>query len=134
MHTLHALAFAAAIASPAAVAGLYDQPYALVERGDASQVRKEATLAIDKIDGQTPRNPRKSDPLAPGKHVVSLHFESARGTFRPEFKEVEVDAQPCTRYRFVASYDSPMGPEWKPRAYAEPIGECEAKFAKAGKR
>ena len=120
-----------AFAAFAALAGPYDQPYALVESGDASEVYKEARLAINKIDGASPRDPRKSDPLPPGKHVVDLHFESARGTFRPEYQSVQLDLEACTRYRIVAAYESKLGPEWKPKVYAEPIGECRKKFAKA---
>ena len=122
----------AALAATAAWAGAYDQPYALVERGDASEVRKEAAVAITKIDGASTRNPRKSDPVAPGKHQVTLHFESARGAFRPEYRVVEMDLEGCTRYRIVAAYESKMGPDWSPKVYAEPIGECRRKFAKQG--
>jgi len=113
-----------------AVAGLYDQPYALIERGDASETRKEARVAITKVDGRSTRDPRRSDPLAPGKHVITLHYETARGDFRPEFLDVEIDLEACTRYRIVASYESRMGPDWKPKVYAEPIPECASKFAK----
>lgn len=114
----------------AAFAGMYDQPYALIESGGASEPRKEARVAISKVDGKSPRNPRKTDPIAPGKHVVTLHFTSARGDFRPEYLDVELPLEACTRYRIVASYESWMGPDWKPKVYAEPIPECTKKFAK----
>jgi len=117
------------LAAGTALAGPYDQPYAIVERGDPSETRKEATLAISKIDGTSTRDPRRSDPIPPGKHVVSLHFESARGEFRPESLDVEIALEPCTRYRIVANYVSKSGGEWKPKVYSEPIGECRKKFA-----
>ncbi len=119
----------ALLAAATALAGPYDQPYALVERGDPSEVRKEATVAITKIDGASTRNPRKSDPIPPGRHTLTLHFESARGAFRPEYRDVELDLEACTRYRIVASYTNKMGPDWSPKVYAEPIGECRRKFA-----
>jgi hypothetical protein len=112
----------------AAFAGPYDQPYALVERGSASEVHKEATLAITKVDGVSTRNSRKTDPIPPGKHVIGVHFESARGVFRPEHRDLELDLEACTRYLIVASYESKVGPDWKPKVYAEPIGECRKKF------
>ena len=127
MHIL--LILLAALAAPAAVAGMYDQPYAIVEVGDRSDVNKEARLAITKVDGQSPRSSRKTDPLPPGKHVFSLHFESARGVFRPETRDIEIDLEACTRYRVVASYELKTGPDWKPKVYSEPIGECRKKFA-----
>jgi hypothetical protein len=114
----------------AAAAGLYDQPYALVERGDASETRNEARVAVTKVDGRSTRDPRTTDPLPPGKHVVTLHFETARGAFRPEYLDLEMDLAACTRYRVVASYENRMGPDWKPRVYAERIPECERKFSK----
>lgn len=99
----------ATLAIPAAFAGMYDQPYAIVESGDVSELRKEARLAISKVDGRSTRNPRKSDPIAPGKHSITLHFESARGIFRPTSLDFEIDLQPCTRYRIVANYEVKTG-------------------------
>ncbi|MBL0142982.1 MAG: hypothetical protein IPP91_12990 [Betaproteobacteria bacterium] len=125
-------AFAAvpALAVLAAGAGMYDQPYALAQTGRHSEVRKEARVAITKIDGKSTRDTRGSDPIEPGKHMVTLHFTSARGTFRPEFRELEIDFKPCTRYLFNAIYEVPTGPDWKPGVYTEPIGECRRKFMK----
>ena len=118
------------VSSGAVAAGMYDKPWAIVERGDNSDVRKEATLGLRQIDGKSPRNPRRSDPLEPGKHVISVHFESARGVFAPQYQDIELDLAPCTRYRIVAQYEARTGPDWKPKVYSEPIGECRTKFAK----
>lgn len=120
----------ALVVAAAAAAGIYDQPYALVERGDASATRNEARVAVTKVDGRSTRDPRTTDPLPPGRHVVTLHFETARGAFRPEYLDLEMDLAACTRYRIVASYESRMGPDWKPRVYAERIPECARKFSK----
>jgi hypothetical protein len=122
------LAILAAV--PCARAGMYDQPYAIIESRNASEVRNEARLAINKVDGQGTRDPRKTDPLAPGKHTVTVHFESARGNFRPAYQDVEIDLAPCTRYSIVASYKVKSGPDWKPKVYSESIGECVKKFKK----
>ena len=113
-----------------ASAGMYDQPYAIVESGDASDVRKEARVAISKVDGKTTRNPRKSDPVSPGKHNITLSFDSARGLFRPTSLDVEIDLEACTRYRIVANYEVKTGGDWKPKVYTEQIGECRKKFKK----
>ena len=127
------LLFAAVLTTltvPAALAGMYDQPYAIVESGDASELRKEARVAIGKVDGKSTHNPRKSDPIQPGKHTITLNFESARGNFRPASLDVEVDLRACTRYRIVANYESKVGGDWKPKIYSESIGECVKKFKK----
>lgn len=119
-----------AFAVPASFGGMYDQPYAIVESGNASEIRKEARVAISKVDGKTTRSPRRSDPLAPGKHNITLNFESARGNFRPTSLDVEIELEACTLYRIVANYEVKLGGDWKPKVYAEPIGECVKKFKK----
>lgn len=121
-------------AGGSARASLYDQPYSLIESGDAAPAREEARVAVTKIDGSSPRNPRKADPIEPGKHMVTVRFESARGMFRPEYIDFELTTEPCTRYRIVAKYELPTGGDWKPRVYTEPIGECVRKFQKDQKK
>ena len=61
----HALAATSLVfvASTSFAAGMYDQPYAVVERGDNSEVRKEAQVAITKVDGKGTRDPRRTDPI-----------------------------------------------------------------------
>jgi len=53
-----------------------------------------------------------------------------RYTFRPEQQDIELDLEACTRYQVVASYEIRSGPNWKPKVYSEPIGECRKKFGK----
>ena len=120
----------AAFVATAVFAGMYDEPYALVERGASSDARKEVSLAITGVDGKSTRDPRKTDPIAPGKHRITVHFESARFKFRPEQQDIELDLEACTRYHIVASYEIKSGPNWKPKVYSEPIGECRKKFSK----
>ncbi len=120
----------AALAATAAFAGMYDQPYSIVETGDKSDVKKEARLAMIKVDGKSPRSSRKTDPIPPGKHRITLHFSSERGVFSPEYQDVEIDLEACTRYLIVASYEVKTGPDWKPKVYSEPIVECRKKFSK----
>ena len=119
----------------AAFAGPYDQPYAIVESGSKSDVRKEATVAISKIDGVSTKNPRKSDPVAPGPHKVTISYDTARGPVADKSREIDMNLEACTRYRVVARYQSTTHPEWEPVVYPEPIGECRKKFGKpaAGK-
>ena len=120
---------AAALAAGATFAGEYDKPYALVESGDSSEIRNESRVAITRIDGESTRNPRKSDPIAPGKHVITVSFSSARGVFSPDTMDVPVELEPCTRYRVVAAYERKTGGDWKPKLYPEPVGECKKKSA-----
>jgi hypothetical protein len=116
-------------AAPLAWAGPYDQPYGIVETGDKSEVRKHATVAISKIDGQTTRNPRRPDPVPPGKHSVDISFTSARAVVGDDMKTIEIDVEPCKRYRVVAQYTTPTSGKWEPVVQTvENIGECQRKF------
>lgn len=123
-------AAAFALASLGALAGPYDQPYALVEAGDRSPTREEFPPAITQIDGESTRNPRRSDPIAPGKHRVTVRFETARvaQSAADVTRELELDLVACTRYRIAARRVGATS--WEPKVYSEAIPECNRKFAK----
>lgn len=118
------------LASTAAAAGAYDQPWSTVEPGDRSEVRKEFPAAITQIDGQSVRDTRRPDAIAPGKHSITIRFETARmnQSESEATRVVEMDLAPCTRYRVVAQRQ--QGTKWDPQVYPEPISECARKFQK----
>jgi len=120
----------AAFVATGALAGPFDQPYAVVEAGDANAAREEFVPAISQVDGKSTRNVRKSDPIAPGKHRITVRFETARAPQSPAeiAREVEMDLEPCTLYRIVAKRTG--GTNWEPKVYSEPLGECVRKFNK----
>jgi len=126
-----AAACAFALAAATALAGPYDSPYALVEAGDPNAARNEFRPAITRVDGESTRDPRKSDPIAPGKHRVTIRFETARVTQSPAetSRELDLELAACTRYRIVARRTT--GTNWEPHVYQEPIGECAKKFGKS---
>ena len=114
----------------AIAAGVYDGPYALIETGDPSEVRREFRPAITQIDGVSSERTARSNPVAPGKHKVMVRFQTGRVTQSPaeEQREIEIDAKPCVRYRVVAARTK--GTDWEPKAYEEKIGECVKKYGK----
>ena len=120
-----------ALTAATVLAGPYDSPYALVEAGDANAARDEFAPAITRLDGSSTRDPRKSDPIPPGKHRVTIRFETARVTQSPAeaTRELDLELAACTRYRIVARRTS--GTNWEPHVYQEPIGECAKKFGKS---
>ena len=126
------LAAAFALAATGAFAGPYDQPYALVEGMDRSAVKEEMPAAITKIDGKSTRNVRRSDPIEPGKHTVTVRFTTARVAQSPaeESRELQMDLEACTRYRVAARRVDSIN--WEPKIYSEPIVECAKKFRKGG--
>lgn len=121
-----------ALLALAAQAGPYDQPYALVEAADRSSTREEFPVAVTKVDGKSTRNPRKSDPIEPGKHRVTVRFETGRVAQGPSeaTRELEMDLEACTRYRVAARRVDSIN--WEPKVYSEPIAECAKRFRKAG--
>lgn len=131
MRTRLLLAAAAAFCATGALgANQYKEPWAIVEAADRSQVREEFPPAITQVDGESTRNPRRSDPIAPGKHVITIRFETGRVAQAPSevSREVQIEAEACTRYRIAARRTG--GTNWEPKVYSEPIGECVKKFKK----
>ena len=120
-----------ALSAACSTTGTYDEPYALVEGGMRSAVRKEFPVLVNAVDGETTLSPRRyPTPLKPGKHVIDVYFstDSVVGSADKHHKTIDLDAAPCTRYRIVARYQSLTHVEWAPVIYPEPIGECLAKF------
>ena len=108
-------------------AGPYDEPYGKIEMGDRSETRKHEPATINKIDGKSTDNPRRPDPVPPGKHAVEISFSSARVTVGDQLKTIEIDVKPCKRYRVVAHYTT--SGKWEPVVQSvEDIGECKKKF------
>ena len=117
-----------AFAATGALGGTYDKPYALVEAADRSPTREEFPPAITRIDGESTRNPRKSDPIAPGRRKVTVRFETARVAQGADdsTREMEMELTACTRYRIAARRVGST--QWEPKVYSEAIPECKRKF------
>ena len=124
-------ALAAGLLLPcASLAGPYDQPYSIVEAADRSAAREEFPVAITQVDGTSTRSPRTTDAIAPGKHKVTVRFQTGRvaQSAAEESRELDLDLKPCTRYRVAAARKGSVN--WEPKVYDEPIGECQKKFKK----
>ena len=125
------LAAAAVFLCGPAWAGPYDQPYGIIESGDRSKTRNQEPVAISKIDGTSTRNPRRPDPVAPGKRSVEVSFSSARAVVADQLQKIGIDVQACKRYRIAAHYQTVTGGKWEPVVQTvEDIGECRQKFMK----
>jgi hypothetical protein len=115
----------------ACAASAADGPYALIESGERSAVRKELPVQITAVDGVSPMTGRVREAVKPGRHVVDVYLPTRVGPYSKHVHQVVLDAQPCTRYRFVAYYDNLAHIVWQPVVYHEPIGECLAQFGRA---
>ena len=120
---------AVAMAVIGAIVGLIVKAVRLQTKVDRlDEQSSEQKVAIAKIDGKSPRDPRRPEPLAPGKHSVEISFSSARAVVGDDLKTIEIDVQPCKRYRVVAQYHTSASGKWDPVVSAEDIGECKKKF------
>jgi hypothetical protein len=110
----------------------YDRPYALIEPGTASSVRRESPVLVHQVDGQIPVQRRYGVPVDPGKHTVVVHFASgtSEGNAEKYQRTLDIEAAPCTRYRIVAHHTGAAHMQWEPVVYSEPIGECAKRFGK----
>lgn len=113
----------------------FNQPWGVIEAGDRSQTRRQEAVAITRIDGSSTRNPRRPDPVAPGKREVVVRFSSARTVVGDQDRTIEIDVQPCKRYRVVAQLENSVSGRWEPVVAApEDIGECKRRFLQPAKK
>jgi hypothetical protein len=107
----------------------FSQPWGMIEAGDRSATRNEEPVAITRIDGRSTRNTRRPDAVEPGKRTVQVTFTSARGVVGEPNRTIEIDVQPCKRYRIAANFQTSARSQWEPIVQAvEDIGECRRRF------
>lgn len=111
-----------------ALAGPYDQPYAIIVTDTKpSADPKLRPVIVNRVDGENTLNNQAV--VAPGKRKVTMDLPPRKGFKMATQAEMEIDAKPCTRYYVAAKLATETGQEWQPVVrYAEPIGECKAKF------
>jgi hypothetical protein len=125
----------ALVASSAAVAGQYDQPYSIIQT-DASRssdhlIRPVLVNRVDDVNAQYDNRAI----VAPGKHAVTVDLAARQGFHLPTQVTFELETKPCTRYYVVGRLEASTSQKWTPVVRSEePIGECRAKFKVAGAR
>lgn len=114
--------------APHALAGPYDQPYVIIVTDTKpSADPKLRPVIVNRVDGENTLNNQAV--VAPGRHKVTMDLPPRKGFKLPTQAEMEIDAKACTRYYVAAKLATETGQEWQPVVrYAEPIGECKAKF------
>ena len=126
-----------AIAATAALAGQYDQPYAIVatERSPSADPHLRGNVIVNRIDEETVLSPGRGGAygsyavVTPGPHTVTLDLPKRKGFHTATQNNLQLDARPCVRYIVAAELKSPTLQEWTPIVRREEaIGECEAKF------
>ena len=124
---------ASLLLSTAAVAGPYDQPYAIitVDRAKAADPNLRPVI-VNRVDGETVPSDNRAV-VTPGKHQVTIDLPPRKGFRTATQHTLEIDAKACTRYNVAARLASSTTQDWTPVVRStERIGECETKFQVAG--
>ena len=119
----------------AAYAGLYDQPYSIIET-DATRSSDHLIrpLTVNRVDDVNAQYDNRAI-VAPGKHAVTVDLRARQGFHLPTQVTFDLETQPCMRYYVVGRLEATTSQKWTPVVRSqEPIGECEAKFKVAGNR
>jgi len=127
------LMIAALFAPSLALAGLYDQPYSIIQT-DASRssdhlIRPVLVNRVDDVNAQYDNRAV----VAPGKHAVTIDLAARQGFHLPTQITFDLETKPCTRYYVVGRLEATTSQKWTPLVRSEErIGECEARFKVAG--
>jgi hypothetical protein len=117
----------------AAFAGLYDQPYSIIET-DRAPAPDPLLLPVivNRVDGENALPGKNKAVVAPGEHEVTVDVPPRGGFKTSTQRTFHLTTQACWRYYVAAKLHTTTGQEWEPVVRSrEPMGDCEAKFAKA---
>ena len=111
-----------------ALAGPYDQPYAIIETDTMPSADSHLRpVIVNRVDDQNSLDNRAV--VAPGAHKVTIDLPPRKGFRTATQHTFDLNADACMRYYVAARLVSPTLQEWDPVVrYSEPIGECRAKF------
>jgi hypothetical protein len=126
---------ASLLVATTAVAGPYDEPYAIVtvDRAPSADPLLRRVI-VNRVDDATVMSDNKAV-IAPGRHKVTLDLPPRKGFNLATQYDLDLEAQPCVRYYVAAKLDSATTQTWTPVVRStERIGECEKKFKVAKAR
>ena len=115
----------------AALAGPYDQPYAIITSDTVPSADPLLRpVIVNRVDGETVASASNNKAVAaPGSHKVTVDLPPRKGFRVSTQRTLELLARPCMRYYVVAKLDTPVGQEWQPLVRSsELIAECQKEF------
>ena len=123
------LLIATLLVSNAAFAGLYDQPYVIIQTDHSrSSDYLIRPVLVNRVDGVNALADNRAV-VEPGKHAVTVDLHPRQGFHTATQVTFDLDTKPCTRYYVVARLETTTGQKWAPLVRSEePIGECRTKF------
>ena len=123
----------ALLVAAAAIAGPFDQPYAIIAT-DAKPAPDPnlRPVIVNRVDGENAMDHRAV--VAPGLRKVTVDLPARKGFHLATQHTFDLEVKPCVRYNVAARLKSTTTQDWTPVVRSEErIGECEAKFKVAGK-
>jgi hypothetical protein len=121
------------LAATAALAGPFDQPYAIIttDTKPAADPLLRPVI-VNRVDGENAMDHRAV--VAPGARKVTVDLPPRKGFHTATQHTFDLQAKPCVRYYVAARLASTTTQDWKPVIRSEErIVECESKFKVAGK-
>lgn len=117
----------------AAFAGLYDQPYSVIQTDHArSADHLILPVLVNRVDGVNALADNRAV-VEPGKHAVTVDLHPRKGFHTAPQVTFDLETRPCVRYYVAARLEASTSQKWTPVVRSEErIGECESKFDIAG--
>ena len=66
------------------------------------------------VDGRATLLRQNPVPVEPGKHVITLVTAPVAGFSIPEYRDLDLEVEPCKRYYIVAERDNRLLQDWRP--------------------
>lgn len=117
-----------AFATTAALAGLFDQPWSIIETDPArSPDPNVRPVFVNRVDGESSIKNRVV--IEPGPHMVTVSLPPRKGFSLGTQETFDLTTSPCMRYYIAAKLENAVSQHWKPIVrHSELIGECATKF------
>jgi hypothetical protein len=116
------------LAAAAAIAGPFDQPYAIITTDTRPAADPNLRpVIVNRVDGENAMDHRAV--VAPGVRKVTVDLPPRKGFHTATQHTFDLEAKPCVRYHVAAKLASTTTQGWKPVIRSEErIVECETKF------
>ena len=136
MKSLAFLSFAL-VATAAAAASYYDQPYSIIASEQSPHADpKVRAVTLNRVDGRNAQVGSSAYDrfgyavVPPGPHKVTMDLPPRKGFHQATQVDFDLDTKPCVRYIVAAQLATVTTQDWKPIVRrTERIGECEKKFS-----
>ena len=127
------LLIASLFAPCAAFAGLYDQPYSIIQTDPSrSADHLIRPVLVNRVDDKNAQYDNRAI-VEPGRHAVTVDLAARQGFHLPTQVTFDLETKPCMRYYIAGRLEASTSQKWKPIVRSEErIGECESQFNLAG--